>query len=143
MDNGNKHTGEQTWETNDRTAAIHSALESAGILDASTSLDNQREATKDQITTVHSEEHWNTLQKFHNEAKEVEADEEKRQRFLDKMYDNKNLFFNTWTIVCALLAVGTVFTGIDHCMLNLGAALLLIRPPGYYHKSFLSISKSQ
>ena len=136
----NRHTGERTWETNERTAAIYSALKSAGILDASTSLDITREATKEQITTIHSEELWIELLEFHKEAEEVEADEEKREAYLEEMYNKKSLFFNTWTVVSALLAVGSVFTGIDHCMLNLGAALLLIRPPGVYHKSFLSIS---
>ena len=135
-----RHTGEKTWETPERTATIHSALESADILQASTSLDNQRKATKDQILKIHTEEMWNLLEKHHNEAEEVEADEKKRQLYLTEMYNNKNLFFNTSTMDCALLAVGSVLTGIDHCMQNLGTALLLIRPPGDYHKNFFSIS---
>ena len=138
-----KSTGEQTWETKERPAAIFGALESAGIFEEATVLDQEREASKEQLRMVHTEEHLQDVEDFHEEAKKVETEMKKeknpkkrkaiKQTFLDKMYNTWNLFWNTWTLLCAALAVGCVFNGVDHCLVNSGAVLLLIRPPGDYY----------
>ena len=118
------------WECPDRTIDIMKALETAGIFDEATLLDEERMASKEDFLRAHSQDLWDKLQKYKKEAEKFKEKTPKQilASKTSKDLKKKSLYLNEMTVDAALLGAGSVINCVDFVSANGGVAFALPRP---------------
>ena len=127
-----KHSdeSEQIWECPERTASIFKTLEFSGILKAASVLKEERWATKQDVMRVHGEDHWKKVEKMVQDIFERRNNQKKRMGYNKKLYNEKNLYVNEFTMEAALLGAGSLLAAVDQVVKRGGVVFSNDRPPG-------------